>query len=175
MKARDALLKKLGKRKVTEELANKHPELRQLLLWVDELMLCTTDDEYGKKITRKLRNLVSRGRAAGIITFCATQKRPPLRILPDWVLNFPLLRQLHGAGRQIGVAEHLELTALVIERYGWHRGSLHSTSGRRCVLGAQAVLFRLGYGDERGRAKDDVSGSLPGGAQRSHRRRRKPS
>ncbi|MFB6631982.1 FtsK/SpoIIIE domain-containing protein [Streptomyces sp. NPDC056362] len=74
MKARYALLKKLGKRKVTEDLANKYPELRQLLLWVDELMLYTTDEEYGKKITRKLRNLVSRGRAAGIITFCATQK-----------------------------------------------------------------------------------------------------
>lgn len=71
-----------------------------------------------------------------------------LRLLPDWVLNFPLLRQLHGGGRQISVAEHLELTALVIERYGWHRGSLRSTSGRRCILGAQAVLFRLGYGDE---------------------------
>ncbi|MGA5067594.1 DUF6197 family protein [Streptomyces exfoliatus] len=71
-----------------------------------------------------------------------------LRLLPDWVLNFPLLRQLHGAGRQISVAEHLELTALVIERYGWHRGALRSTSGRRCILGAQAVLFRLGYGDE---------------------------
>ncbi|MFH8575727.1 DUF6197 family protein [Streptomyces zaomyceticus] len=71
-----------------------------------------------------------------------------LRILPDWVLNFPLLRQLHGGGRHISVAEHLELTALVIERYGWHRGALRSTSGRRCILGAQAVLFRLGYGDE---------------------------
>ncbi|MGA4978072.1 DUF6197 family protein [Streptomyces cinereoruber] len=71
-----------------------------------------------------------------------------LRLLPDWVLNFPLLRQLHGGGRQISVAEHLELTALVIERYGWHRGALRSSSGRRCILGAQAVLFRLGYGDE---------------------------
>jgi len=74
MKARYALLKKLGKRKVTEELANKHPELRQKLLWVDELMFYTTDEEYGRKITKALRNLVSRGRAAGIITFCATQK-----------------------------------------------------------------------------------------------------
>ncbi|MEE1813725.1 hypothetical protein PUR59_01545 [Streptomyces sp. SP18ES09] len=71
-----------------------------------------------------------------------------LRILPDWVLNFPLLRQLHGGGRHISVAEYLELTALVIERYGWHRGALRSTSGHRCILGAQAVLFRLGYGDE---------------------------
>ncbi|WP_329623394.1 hypothetical protein OG357_25685 [Streptomyces sp. NBC_01255] len=71
-----------------------------------------------------------------------------LRILPDWVLNFPLLRHRHGAGRQIAVAEHLELTALVIERYGWAQRSLRSTSGRRCILGAQAVLYRLGYGDE---------------------------
>ena len=74
MKRRYALLKKLGKRKVTEELANKYPELRQRLIWVDELMFYTTDEEYGKKITKLLRNLVSRGRAAGIITFCATQK-----------------------------------------------------------------------------------------------------
>ncbi|MEU9072583.1 FtsK/SpoIIIE domain-containing protein [Streptomyces sp. NPDC048306] len=74
MKARYALLKKLGKRKVTEELANKYPLLRQKLLWVDELMFYTTDDDFGKKITKLLRNLVSRGRAAGIVTFCATQK-----------------------------------------------------------------------------------------------------
>ncbi|MYW68544.1 hypothetical protein GTY65_31365, partial [Streptomyces sp. SID8379] len=74
MRERYALLKKLGKRKVTEELANKYPLLRQKLLWVDELMFYTTDDDYGKKITKRLRNLVSRGRAAGIVTFCATQK-----------------------------------------------------------------------------------------------------
>ncbi|WP_228923414.1 FtsK/SpoIIIE domain-containing protein [Streptomyces sp. DH7] len=74
MKRRYALLKKLGKRKVDESLANKHPELRQKLVWVDELMFYTTDEEYGKKITKGLRNLVSRGRAAGIVTFCATQK-----------------------------------------------------------------------------------------------------
>ncbi|MET9366081.1 FtsK/SpoIIIE domain-containing protein [Streptomyces sp. NPDC006632] len=74
MRARYALLKKLGKRKVTEELANKYPLLRQKLLWVDELMFYTTDDDFGKKITKLLRNLVSRGRAAGIVTFCATQK-----------------------------------------------------------------------------------------------------
>ncbi|MZE53136.1 hypothetical protein GTY86_18005 [Streptomyces sp. SID5770] len=74
MKRRYALLKKLGKRKVTEELAARYPELRQKLIWVDELMFYTTDEEYGKKITKLLRNLVSRGRAAGIITFCATQK-----------------------------------------------------------------------------------------------------
>jgi hypothetical protein len=72
-----------------------------------------------------------------------------LRVLPDWALAFPLLRQLHGGrGRRITTAEHLELTALVIERYGWTQGQHRSRSGRRCILGAQAVLYRLGYGDE---------------------------
>lgn len=74
MAQRYALLKSLGVRKVTEPLAAEHPELRQRLLWVDELMYYTTDDEWGRKITAALRNIVSRGRAAGIITFCATQK-----------------------------------------------------------------------------------------------------
>ncbi|MHA4819441.1 DUF6197 family protein [Streptomyces aculeolatus] len=69
-----------------------------------------------------------------------------LRYLPDWALN--VLRPLHGGRRRVSVAEHLELTALVIERYGWERGSLRSRSGRRCILGAQAVLYRLGLGDQ---------------------------
>ncbi|WP_330435525.1 hypothetical protein OIC43_31025 [Streptomyces sp. NBC_00825] len=71
-----------------------------------------------------------------------------LRILPDWVLCFPIVRHRHGGARQITVAEHLELTALVIERYGWAQGTHRTTSGRRCILGAQAVLYRLGLGDE---------------------------
>ena len=71
-----------------------------------------------------------------------------LRILPDWVLQFPIVRQRHGGARQVTVAEHLELTALVIERYGWAQGTHRTTSGRRCILGAQAVLYRLGIGDE---------------------------
>ncbi|MFI1294342.1 hypothetical protein ACH4VM_39240 [Streptomyces sp. NPDC020792] len=77
---------------------------------------------------------------------------PPrlLRLLPDWVLSVPLVRQLHGGyGRTVTPAEHLELTALVIERYGWTQGTHRSRSGRRCILGAQAVLYRLGYGDDR--------------------------
>ncbi|MFE7580783.1 hypothetical protein ACFU5Y_04345 [Streptomyces gardneri] len=70
------------------------------------------------------------------------------RIIPDWALALTPARRLHGAGRQITVTQHLELTALVIQQYGWHRGALRSTSGRICMLGAQAVLYRLGYGDE---------------------------
>ncbi|GAA3478436.1 DUF6197 family protein [Streptomyces yanii] len=71
-----------------------------------------------------------------------------LRILPDWILAFPIVRHRHGGARQVTVAEHLELTALVIERYGWAQGTHRTRSGRRCILGAQAVLYRLGIGDE---------------------------
>ncbi|MER7623930.1 hypothetical protein [Streptomyces sp. NPDC126503] len=70
------------------------------------------------------------------------------RILPDWALAITPARRLHGAGRPITVTQHLELTMLVIQQYGWHRGALRSRTGRRCILGAQAVLYRLGYGDE---------------------------
>lgn len=69
-----------------------------------------------------------------------------LRLLPDWVL--PALRPRHGAGRRVSVAEHLELTALVIERYGWTRHQLRTAGGARCMKGAQLLLIRLGYGDE---------------------------
>ncbi|MGW4050812.1 DUF6197 family protein [Streptomyces sp. NPDC004779] len=70
------------------------------------------------------------------------------RIIPDWALAITPARRLHGAGRHITVTQHLQLTALVIQQYGHHRGALRSHSGRRCILGAQAVLYRLGYGDE---------------------------
>ncbi|MDX2733568.1 hypothetical protein [Streptomyces sp. PA03-2a] len=71
-----------------------------------------------------------------------------LRILPDWVLQFPIVRHRHGGTGHITVAEHLELTALVIERFGWAQNTHRTTGGRRCILGAQAVLYRLGHGDE---------------------------
>ncbi|MFD7980847.1 hypothetical protein [Streptomyces sp. NPDC059071] len=99
-------------------------------------------------VTKTTTELIAEALGAAPAAPVLTAPARALRILPDWVLNFPLLRQLHGAGRQISVAEHLELTALVIERYGWHRGALRTRSGRRCILGAQAVLYRLGYGDE---------------------------
>ncbi|MFD8851873.1 hypothetical protein [Streptomyces sp. NPDC059604] len=70
------------------------------------------------------------------------------RLLPDWVLQIPIVRHRHGGARQVTVAEHLELTALVIERYGWTQGTHRDRRGRVCILGAQAVLYRLGIGDE---------------------------
>ncbi|MFF6847116.1 DUF6197 family protein [Streptomyces antimycoticus] len=92
---------------------------------------------------------------AGIVTGPAPRtKKPPKakggqlpggmwRMLPDWALS-----ARRGSRRQVTVTEHLQLTALVIQRYGWCGRGLRSKSGRRCVLGAQAVLYRLGYGDQ---------------------------
>ncbi|WP_406401605.1 hypothetical protein OH805_21215 [Streptomyces sp. NBC_00879] len=80
----------------------------------------------------------------------APQLTPPsalLRRLPEWVLSLPLLRAWHGGGRPITAAEHLELTALVIERFGWARGTERGSDGQRCLIGAQYALTRLGYGD----------------------------
>ncbi|MFE5619072.1 hypothetical protein [Streptomyces sp. NPDC056524] len=102
-------------------------------------------------VTKTTAELVAEAVCTGAAAVAAPVLTAPpraLRLLPDWALAFPLLRQLHGAGRHIEVAQHLELTALVIERYGWAQGAARSTWGRRCILGAQAVLFRLGYGDE---------------------------
>ncbi|MFC8018887.1 DUF6197 family protein [[Kitasatospora] papulosa] len=70
-----------------------------------------------------------------------------LRLLPDWVLSIPAVRHRHG-NRPVAVTEHLELTALVIERYGWTQSKHRTRTGRACILGAQAVLFRLSIGDE---------------------------
>lgn len=71
--------------------------------------------------------------------------RPPsrfLRRLPLWAL--PLTRR---TVRQISVAEHLELTALVIEWWGWAQETERDAKGARCIVGAQRALVALGYGD----------------------------
>lgn len=104
-------------------------------------------------VTKTTAELVAEALGSGttVESLSAPALEPPsklLRILPDWIMAFPLLRQFHAAGRQIGVAEHLELTALVIEKHGWARGALRTPSGRVCMLGAQRILYRLGYGDE---------------------------
>ncbi|MFI0901806.1 hypothetical protein [Streptomyces sp. NPDC020983] len=73
------------------------------------------------------------------------------RILPDRLLSLHPARRGEGVQRlRISVAEHLELTALVLEKWGWAKTPSHwrTPGGRRCILGAQAVIFRLGYGTE---------------------------
>lgn len=73
------------------------------------------------------------------------------RLLPDRLLALHPGR--HGEGkarRRISTAEHLELTALLLERWGWAQTGerIRSTGGRRCILGAQRALHLLGYGTE---------------------------
>jgi hypothetical protein len=77
------------------------------------------------------------------------------RILPDRLLALHPGRHVDRIERlQIPVATHLELTALVLEHWGWgqtdgrRRRHVRSLSGRRCILGAQVVLYRLGYGTQ---------------------------
>lgn len=73
------------------------------------------------------------------------------RILPDRLLALHPARRGEGVARlRIATAEHLELTALVLEHWGWAKtpGHWRTASGARCILGAQAVVFRLGYGSQ---------------------------
>jgi len=71
------------------------------------------------------------------------------RVLPARLLTLHPARHCEGVGRlRISVAEHLELTALVLGRWGWAQGRNRSRGGRRCILGAQYAVFRLGYGTE---------------------------
>jgi len=73
------------------------------------------------------------------------------KVLPDRLLALHPGRRGEVVERlRITAAEHLELTALVLERWGWAQtgGRIRTTGGRRCILGAQRVLFALGYGTQ---------------------------
>ncbi|MFD9465587.1 hypothetical protein [Streptomyces sp. NPDC060027] len=111
----------------------------------------TTARPLVTKSTQELIDEALRGLALSPAVTGAPVLAPPpawLRRLPDWALSIPLVRNRWGAGaRQITVAEHLELTALVIERWGWTQDTDRDEDGGRCIRGAQYVLLRLGYGD----------------------------
>jgi hypothetical protein len=68
------------------------------------------------------------------------------RILPDRLLALHPGR----ARRSVTVAEHLTLTATVLTEWGWAQSGrrIRSIGGRRCILGAQYTVYRLGYGDQ---------------------------
>lgn len=66
------------------------------------------------------------------------------RVLPDRLLA------LRRTRRTVTVAEHLHLTASVLTEWGWARSGSHrrTVGGRRCILGAQYAVYRLGYGTQ---------------------------
>ncbi|WP_327290757.1 DUF6197 family protein [Streptomyces sp. NBC_01198] len=71
------------------------------------------------------------------------------RILPDRLLFLHPARRGEGVARlRIPVADHLDLTAAVLEQWGWAQTGtrIRTATGRRCILGAQYTVFRLGYG-----------------------------
>lgn len=73
------------------------------------------------------------------------------RVLPDRLLSLHPGRRTERLDRlRIGTPEHLGLTALVMERWGWAQsgGRIRTASGGRCILGAQRVVHALGYGTE---------------------------
>ncbi|GIH70370.1 FtsK/SpoIIIE domain-containing protein [Sphaerimonospora thailandensis] len=78
------LLRKADKKKIDRSM-----RLPLIVLWIDELMRYTTATEkigdgktkVGDRIVELLRHIVSLGRAAGIITICATQK-PSADVVP---------------------------------------------------------------------------------------------
>ncbi|MFI6960972.1 hypothetical protein [Streptomyces sp. NPDC050255] len=116
---------------------------------IEQYLAARTRTTAHPLVTKTTAELVAEalGTAPAEATIAAELPGRMLRILPDWVLQFPIVRHRHGGGANITVAEHLELTALVIDRYGWAQNTHRTTGGRRCILGAQAVLYRLGHGD----------------------------
>ncbi|MBY8877472.1 DUF6197 family protein [Actinacidiphila acidipaludis] len=73
------------------------------------------------------------------------------RVLPDRLLSLHPARRGEAVARlRITPAQHLDLTALVLERWGWAQTGerLRTCGGRRCILGAQRTVFLLGYGTE---------------------------
>jgi hypothetical protein len=109
-------------------------------------------------VTATTQELVDQALAAGPLpaptTGSATDVSLPRglwRVMPDRLLSLHPARRGEGVQRlRITTAQHLELTALVLERWGWARTpkGWRTPGGSRCILGAQAAIFHLGYGTE---------------------------
>ncbi|MFJ1796954.1 DUF6197 family protein [Kitasatospora griseola] len=71
-----------------------------------------------------------------------------------WNAGFPqpqptlLDRLAHRPARpvQVSVADHLRLTSRYLAEVGWVQGKLWDSTGRVCLLGAQAAVLAHGYG-----------------------------
>ncbi|RAJ41898.1 hypothetical protein K388_07506, partial [Streptomyces sp. KhCrAH-43] len=115
---------------------------------IEQYLAARTRTTAHPLVTKTTQQLVAEALADAPVAAAVPLPGRVLRMLPDWVLSIPAVRHRHGGARAVTVTEHLELTALVIERYGWAQNAHRTTGGRRCILGAQAVLYRLGWGDE---------------------------
>jgi hypothetical protein len=106
--------------------------------------------------SRTAHRLVSLPTAALVAQALGTQATAPAvgpvlpggvwRVLPDRLLALHPRR----TRRTVTIGEHLALTAAVLTEWGWGQTGRrrHTIGGRRCILGAQYAVFRLGYGDE---------------------------
>jgi hypothetical protein len=94
--------------------------------------------------------------ALGTTTGAAPAAGPVLpggawRVLPDRLLALHPGRRAERLARlRVPVAQHLTLTAVVLEQWGWAQsgGRRRTVRGGRCILGAQHAIYRLGYGTE---------------------------
>lgn len=82
MERRYALLKKIGKVKITEDLAEKY-DMHPWVVHIDEIQYWTAsgDKKRDTKAAAAVADLVGRGRAAGIIVGVVTQ-RPAAEVVP---------------------------------------------------------------------------------------------
>ncbi|MEU8749747.1 DUF6197 family protein [Streptomyces chartreusis] len=124
-----------------------------LVVEIERYLAARTRTTAHPLVTKTTRELVDEAlrelTPAPAVSASPVLNPPPawLRRLPEWALSIPLIRNRFGAGCQLTVAEHLELTALIIKRWGWATDGDRGEHGEVCIRGAQFVLLRLGYGD----------------------------
>lgn len=69
------------------------------------------------------------------------------KIVPDWMVSARRMVR-HNTVYEISPRQHIELIIGIIEKWGWSKGRLRTKSGCRCIVGAQLILLRMGYGSE---------------------------
>lgn len=68
--------------------------------------------------------------------------------VPDWMVSARRMVR-HNTVYEITPQQHIQLIIGIIEKWGWSKGRLRTKSGSRCIVGAQLILLRMGYGSER--------------------------
>ncbi|GAA0675590.1 hypothetical protein GCM10010193_30750 [Kitasatospora atroaurantiaca] len=76
------------------------------------------------------------------------------RALQPWNAGYPMpgptlldrILRRPAAPAPVSVADHLRLTSRYLTFHGWLQGAMWDTTGRVCLLGAQAAVLAHGYG-----------------------------